>query len=471
MSKNKSKKTVIITGDITMDWNLARTRRSPGDSSFWNADDTARTTWQRGGAALLADLVEAIARDLPHDEGAGFSIHQTGAARTSSQVQPNDDRYNHSYAMWSPVKYGDKPAWRVEEFLGLNRCSNACAQDWQKVVEDSAAADLVILDDANLGFRENSDLWPSALHSEGDERPWILLKMARPLAQGPLWEHLHKYFSDRLIVVATVDDLRLSEVQISRELSWERTSQDVFWELLHNPCVNSLSHCAHVVISFGPAGAVLLSHHEGEELTPFQASLFFDPKVIEQMWEKDYPGGMIGYTSCLTAGLARQWLISGAKADIEAGIQSGLAAMRTLHQEGYGERGTSATQAKLVFPLDRIKAALGSTTKTFSVAPVQDPMHFIQHKAKTVEKPIQEGFWTILHDKFKGGLDQVAMQVVLEGPEVALQGVPWGQFGALLTVDRQEIESYRSIRNLVGEYAGQKQPPRPLSIAVFGTPG
>ena len=63
------------------------------------------------------------------------------------------------------------------------------------------------------------------------------------------------------------------------------------------------------------------------------------------------------------------------------------------------------------------------------------------------------------------------MQVVLEGPEVALQGVPWGQFGALLTVDRQEIESYRSIRNLVGEYAGQKQPPRPLSIAVFGTPG
>jgi hypothetical protein len=63
------------------------------------------------------------------------------------------------------------------------------------------------------------------------------------------------------------------------------------------------------------------------------------------------------------------------------------------------------------------------------------------------------------------------MQVVLEGPEVALQGVPWGQFGNLLTVDRQEIESYRSIRNLVGEYAGQKQVSRPLSIAVFGTPG
>jgi hypothetical protein len=49
--------------------------------------------------------------------------------------------------------------------------------------------------------------------------------------------------------------------------------------------------------------------------------------------------------------------------------------------------------------------------------------------------------------------------------------VPWGQFGELLTVDRQEIESYRSIRNLVGEYARQKKVSRPLSIAVFGTPG
>jgi hypothetical protein len=478
MSNNKSKQTIIVTGDVTMDWNLARTRRSASETSFWNADDTARTTWQRGGVALLADLVEAIARDLQKKGATGFSIRQTGAPHQSRKIQTDDERYNHSYAMWSSFKYGVKPpqdkekeAWRVEEYLGLNRCSNASVQDWQKVVEDTRETDLVLLDDANLGFRENEGLWPAVLHSEGDERPWILLKMARPLAQGPLWEHLHKYFSDRLIVVATVDDLRLSEVQVSRELSWERTAQDVFWELLHNPCVNSLSHCAHVVISFGPAGAVLLSHHEEKELPPFQASLFFDPKVIEQMWEKDYAGGMIGYTTCLAAGLARQWLISGEKADITAGIQSGLAAMRALHLDGYGERGTSAAQAKLVFPLDQIAAALAGPANAFALAPVQDPMYFIQHKGKQAERPIQEGFWTILHDKFKGGLDQVAMQVVLEGPEVALMGVPWGQFGALLTVDRQEIESYRSIRNLVGEYAGQKQPPRPLSIAVFGTPG
>jgi hypothetical protein len=471
MSDLKTDKIIIVTGDIAMDWNLARTRRSKSDVSFWSADDTTTTTWQRGGVALLADLVEAIGKDLQKNGAPGFSIHQAGAPRKSGKVQPEDDRYHHSYAMWAPFKVEKTHAWRVEEFLGLNRAASDSVQEWQKVVEDTAEADLVILDDADLGFRNHPELWPMALNAKGKDRPWILLKMARPLARGPLWEHLHRDFSERLIVVATVDDLRLSEVQISRELSWERTAQDVFWELVHNPCVNSLSHCAHGIISFGPAGAILLSRKEGKEGPAFQCSLFFDPKVIERMWEKDYPGGMVGYTTCLTAGLARQWLLSPEAPDIQLGIQSGLAAIRTLHLEGYGERGTPVSQAKLVFPINKIASALAAPAKQFTVASVQDPVHFIRQDGEPSEKPLTEGFWTILQDRYKNGLDQLAAQVVLEGPEVALQGVPWGQFGNLLTVDRQEIESYRSIRNLVAEYAGQKQATRPLSIAVFGTPG
>ncbi len=192
-----------------------------------------------------------------------------------------------------------------------------------------------------------------------------------------LWEHLHQDFSDRLIVITGVDDLRLSEVQISRELSWERTAQDVFWELIHNPCVNSLSHCAHVIISFGPAGAILLSRQEEKGLLPFKCSLFFDPKLIEQMWEKDNPGGMVGMNTCLAAGLVRQWMLSPEKPDLPLGIQSGLAAMRTLHLEGYGELGTASLQLNLVFPVKKIAASLIQSANQFAVAQVQDPMRFI----------------------------------------------------------------------------------------------
>ena len=149
--------------------------------SFWSADDTTSTTWQRGGSALLADLVEAIAMDLQCNGASQFSIRQTGAPRKSGEVQPDDERYNHSYAMWAPVKYGEKPAWRVEEFLGLDRAASDSVQDWQKVVDDTPEADLVILDDADLGFRNHPELWPVALNTKGKDQPWILLKMARPL--------------------------------------------------------------------------------------------------------------------------------------------------------------------------------------------------------------------------------------------------------------------------------------------------
>jgi hypothetical protein len=471
-----SDKIVIVTGDVAMDWNLARPRRCKRGQSVWSADDTTSTYWQRGGSTLLADLVEETTEELGRNGSARFSLRQTAAPRKHRKVHTDDGHYHHSYAIWSPFKYGDTPpldqektAWRVEEFLGLDRARSDAVQKWQKVVDDTPDADLVTLDDAGLGFRNHPELWPSALTAEGTHHPWILLKMASPLAQGPLWEHLHRNCSDRLIVVATVEDLRLTEVQVSRELSWERTAQDVFWELIHNPSINSLSHCAHVVISFGTAGAILISRQEGDGQSNFQCSLFFDPKVMERMWETHYPGGMIGYTTCLTASLARQLMRNPQDPDIDAGIQAGLAAIRTLHMEGYGERGATPSEAKLAFPVDKVAATLAQPTTQFSFASVEDPMRFIHQKG--AEKPLIEGYWTILQDRYKKTLDKVATRVVLEGPKAALEGVPWGEFGKLLTVDRQEIESFRSIRNLVFEYCTQGPQKRPLSVAVFGPPG
>jgi hypothetical protein len=101
MSPEKTEQIVIVTGDIAMDWNLARTRRSRNDASFWSADDITNTTWQRGGAALLADLVDVITRDLQKAGAPGTLIRQTGAPRESSMVQADDSRYNHTYAMWA----------------------------------------------------------------------------------------------------------------------------------------------------------------------------------------------------------------------------------------------------------------------------------------------------------------------------------------------------------------------------------
>jgi hypothetical protein len=46
-----------------------------------------------------------------------------------------------------------------------------------------------------------------------------------------------------------------------------------------------------------------------------------------------------------------------------------------------------------------------------------------------------------------------------------------GVFGNLETIDRQEIESYSAIRELLKEFLADPQPKHPLCFAVFGPPG
>ncbi len=462
-NKETAAKTVVVSGDFTLDWNLARSRGLEPQSGVWEPEVCSRLRWQRGGAALLADLIERVAAQIR--DRTVFGIRQPDTPRRTgtaadAQIGPEDSRFHHSYASWTPSPFAakgsgkEKPAWRVAEFLGINRCSSTeTAANWARVVNDSSSAQLVVLDDADLGFRSKRELWPASLTVPGS-RPWVLVKMSRPVAQGELWDHLCAHHAEKLIVVMTVNDLRLTEVQISHELSWERTAQDLVWEVIYNRDLRGLVRCAHVVISFNAAGAFLYSRVSGGDLP---CRLLFDPEVVEGMWEQGYPGGMVGYSSCLTAGIAKEVMLAPEEPNIRQGICAGLSALRCLHREGYGQRGASAAEVKLEFPVSTVVDALTASDSAFQETAV--PM-------RTGNK-----YWTILGDRYQSNLEEVARKVVLHGPEKILKGVPLGRFGALLTVDRQEIESLRSIRSLVSEYVAQPRPKRPLSIAVFGPPG
>jgi RyR domain len=456
-------KTIVVSGDFTLDWNLARSRGLEAQIGVWEPAACSRLRWQRGGAALLADLMEGVAAQIR--DRVVFEIRQPATPRrigndADACIGPEDARYHHSYATWMPFPFvakgaeKEKPAWRVAEFLGINRCSNTEAPaKWARVANDSSSAEMVVLDDADLGFRSKRELWPSSLTEPGS-RPWVVVKMSRPVAQGELWNHLCANHADKLIAIMTVNDLRLTEVQITHGLSWERTAQDLVWELMYNSDLRSLMRCAHVVISFNAAGAFLYSRDSDRELP---CRLLFDPEIVEGTWEQGYPGRMVGHTSCITAGIAKELMLAPDTPDIRQGIRAGLSALRCLHREGYGQRGASAVEVNLDFPIRTVVDALNT-----SDSPYQET---------TVPMRTGNKYWTILGDLHHKNLEEVAREVVLKGPERVLKGVPLGRFGALLTVDRQEIESLRSIRSLVSEYVSQPHPKRPLSIAAFGPPG
>lgn len=443
---------ILVSGDLTIYWHLAR-----------QAPDCAHLGGEFAGSALLTRLLAQVTAGLFSSQQCSLQV--SGPSLPEGLPRPDDPAFHHIYNLWNRFTEGKNTAWRVAESFG----SAACCVPAPNQPPKKPSAGLLLIEDLNLGFRENVGGWP-AIVSQPSDHPWVLLNVAAPVAHGPLWDTLFDSHIERLIALVSVENLRCSEVQISRELSWERAAQDIYWELIHNPRINALSRCAHTIITFGAAGAILLSRQPGS-ISAHTCQLVFDPEVIEGMWEAAHPGIVPGASACLAAGLAVAVAQNPAQPDLLQGLQSGLSALRELHLAGYQEQNPQTAASFLIFPVDKIAASLLSHTTPFAVVPVQDPVRFLKKPYPEGEQPPKEAYWTILQDRYQHNLNELAEQIVFQGPEAALQGVPLGRFGFLLTVDRREIEAFRSIRSLVAEYCSHLPQKRPLSIAVFGPPG
>ena len=473
MSETHRRKTVIVAGDVTIDWNIARVQRTDRPSYVWSLDNLTHAFCQRGGAALLADLVEAAGSVRGQSKRPRFEVRKMSAP--SGHVTPDDARFHHAYALWTPFKMDErdmvhgKKVWRVSEFLGIHRAapSSAESSDYQKVANDSVESALIVLDDADLGFRDHPEYWPQGLSSR-TAKPWILLKMAPVLATGNLWNNLQTNHPERVLALINANDLRRHPgVHISHQISWERTAQDLFWEILYNPQINGFTMFAHTVVSFGTSGAMLLSREKYDRL---EATLFFDPTAMEDEWSRSYPGGMVGYTSCLAAAIAWEMAASATEPDLHRGIQAGVSAMRLLHKEGYGYASADLEQNPIAFPASSIATKIVEGENCLATVTVGNPAEVkMTRTGGSVPEAVSQS-WTILEAQSLGSLELIAKQIVREGLESALSGVPIGRYGKMVTVDRKEIEALNCIGGLIREYFQQPQKP-PLSIAVFGPPG
>ena len=421
--------TVQVAGDVTVDCNIAQ---SAGDVSAGARSRLhARAHMQFGGAALLAQLIEAV----NNQDALGW--HVSGPTVRHPAQSLADSSLPQSHAVWAAFAgAGSQRVWRVSEFLGTGFAEGA-GENAVPLSAD-ASARVLVLDDANMGFRAaNADLTLGG-------GPWVVLKLSAPVAPNPMLESLVRSAASRLVVVVSADDLRLTDVHISRNVSWERTAQDLVWEIAHNTTLALLAECAHLVVSFRCAGTFVRSRLAAGHW------LFFDPAGGEGEWQARLPGDAIGYNLCLAASLVREIATQGNSFDIHRAVQAGVRAMRALHQHGYGKTG-----GPFGFPHAPVAAALADSTPAVASA--------------KVEVPLRAG-WTIIADRQTRGFAAAAESIVLEGGGNVLHDIPCTRFGGLVLIDRTEIESYRSIGTLFAEYQAQGRA-KPLSIAVFGPPG
>lgn len=467
-------KTILVTGDPICDHNYYKGKRHTADS-----DEKRGFRFHRagGGALLLKDLIAATMK------GEKEWITEFGLDPTFESLPL---KY-HSYCIWEPQAGGGDKAkteyWRaIEPPLGYGHSAEeqpggGCPKPRldaysPRPIPLAQAPDIVVIDDAGIGFRDAARrmLWSFAgAGSEGKRADWIVLKLTGPIGKNALWDEIASQCQKNLVVIVPAEELRRRDVRLSRGLSWEATAEDLAAELRGNPQLASLLEARHLIVTFQSDGAFWFDNDPAGG----KSMLVFDASRAEGEWaESQGKGGAFGYLACLTAAVVRELCLPSDKSepdkikpDLEAALGAGLGASRELRQVGHGEVIVDKTEPVPGFPFERIVARIRQPGEKFVSALIP------QGERK-------RGNWMMLdewqvqarrEDKPRPHYE-AALAVAVLGPE-ALERFPVARFGNCQTVDRKEIESLRTIRQLIVNYKSIERQKKPLSIGIFGPPG
>ena len=450
-------KSVVVAGDLVRQENLVQ--RLDRDSGRIEATSlTTLRSWV-GGARRLASLVRIACSNLD------AAIEEPRAERPAG----------HSYALWTlheQAAGSRQRVWRIREFLGAESTEYRGAQ----VSEggENPSPDVLVLDDQDLGFRNDSAGWPAALRQGGNPRR-IILRTCTPLGEGLLWKTLLGSYADRLDVVVSVSALRARGASISQSLSWDRTIKETVAEFEAGISASDLALVRRVVVHFGSAGAASLTRlaprakSAGALLDRVSLERFlYHPDDQETDWEVRHPGATLDGSAILVASLVRHELGPESYPQYIA-LGRGLVAMRASAEQGGGpadnfslEAAGKAIGAALHPPAGHEPAANYYTAF---------PHHLLDEPVLKTQSSSESN---LLRDAIGSRLEYVVekgIDICLRGLEAALPSAPKCRYGHFLTADREEMERLNAIRNLILAYRENLGEKRPLSVAVFGPPG
>lgn len=449
-----SKQLIVALGDVTLDWlEEATPRRQPGPTVelrnyqlFPGYDWTC--VW--GGAALVRRLLQhaIVSWRLEHK----FEVDKTLAEKLPPPHDLAARGYLQSLAIVRQMPSDPGSPVRVELFKGFT--AGAATTAVAPVPSIPVAPRCLVVDDAANGSRDDPNFVRKfAALARTNAELLVILKLSRPLEHSRLIDALtstkppdHR----RVVVVVNAHDLRAQGIHISRRLSWERSATDLIAICDKAKILKGLCRIGDVLIRFGNDGCIVLPR-KGERF------LVFDPRRAEDGFDQDLSGTMPGATSAFVADLTAALL---SEIDLETATRSALAVARKILKLGFTR--APGTQKIDDYPLD-----------VFNGPPPPD--HKSDFSAIELPSGRDARRWRILATRIKQGknLDEIAETIVRRGLDDADLDFPIAQIGNLMLVDTGEIEGYRSIENLMGEYIRSMRGGKlkPLSIGVFGPPG
>lgn len=487
---------IVVTGDLVRETHLYQGSRKSASNDVTSG---FLVETKLGGANLLHELLETV---QPGISELGLEIDTHASWPSYLDAQAIYAPFAAGFKSDPPLPAGKKPekVWRVTQPLGYGNTfdvppiePSVKRREWAQ-----ATPKVLLVDDGGAGFRtlRAKDRWPDAGDAAKALPSWIVLKMSQPLCESHLWRHLiercdpkSEDSNSKMVVVISADELRRDGAAINRGLSWERTISDTCQTLTINPRFSALRRAAHILVVFRREGVLWLRRGDRASSTAAKArhsaTLVFDSSLAEGQWKntlKDDDSDVFGLLSVFTAAVTLELTRYSTPESLDkdnfvAAIQRGLIAARQLRLLGHGP---VKKHTMPQFPNKELAAILQPENCTLPTRESHQP----QDRFVAISLPCGQGFgcisgslppdWTIasLNEEVSDPIPLYGygFQAAIYGPS-RLHKIPHARFGDLLSVDRDEIETLRSLRQMIQHYEFGGSQKQPLCIGAFGPPG
>jgi len=370
--------------------------------------------------------------------------------------------------------------FRGDKFLGVTKEATASDNNGlnEFKIEESEKIRYIIINDIGKGFRENNEKCEELKNlylKNKDDIVKVFLKINPPflLDSKNTTEENYRLFLDlvknKLVLIANLKDLRYTGANISYRLSWEKTAEDTLYEIKNNIHLNILTQCDCLVIRIGLEGALIIQD-PSKESENFTGNLFFDLYSIEDEFLENSSGNIQGISIAFLCGLVKNSINNQNEIISITSIQEGLNLARMMWVWGYG-RGKKPT---------RVPEEIGNNENSLDKKTIDDinsnnsaRINSVEINLKDIAPRNSDELWTILEkNREKESIGEIAYNIVEEGlNQFQNLNFPVFQIGNLITVDRSEIESYQSIKNIIKAYIESEKINTPLPIAIFGPSG
>lgn len=498
-------KFMVVSGDVTLDNNTFKGERSTPDE-FGHGTMVHQ---QLGGSYLLHRLIEPLVESInqKYPEGDPLIV-QYGLTEDLLKIKKFPPALQ-TYAVWQQIlDQKKKPTghWKLHEPLGFGSLDNHAEESrklptpqefYQKycVNKLEKSPDMLVFDDCGSFFGEDELAWRVPLDAfirdlQKDDCKAIILKLTYPLSGTKLFQVLSEEYRDQLTIVISAAEIRREDVLVTKDVSWEQTALDMVQELCCNPALMPLLNCHHLFINFGSEGALYIEM-KGNEI--WRCRLVFDPDNMEGEWKaaEDSFGRVIGLQSCFVAGVVFGFMQRAYKPEkgsqdevkekkdrfVDITLTGALSAMRRFKTIGHVMSGDVPE-----LPVAEIGKEIMEPASKYSSAFVPIPKCKIGNGIHGVPcspaetRSFRKLDWTILEGNYHPedkpmNTYQLGMRLALQGEE-ALEYAPHLRLGGMTLFDRREIEAVRNLRTIIGKYLRREEKgKKPLSLAVFGTPG